>query len=75
MFSPDADTSPYHPPSATAETPKSLRKVDYAQTRLKEQEHDVGDKSLSAPPSPTRSRVDAAIAGTSMFSQMLTQMS
>jgi protein DGCR14 len=68
MFTPDADVSPYHPPHAAAEAPKSLKKVDYAQTRLKEQEHDVGDKPLSAPPSPTRSRVEAAIAGTSMSS-------
>jgi hypothetical protein len=68
MFTPDADVSPYHPPAATAENPKSLKKVDYGHTRLKTQEHDVGDKPLSAPPSPTRSRVDAAIAGTSMSS-------
>jgi protein DGCR14 len=65
MFTPDADVSPYHPP-ATDENSKNLKKVDYAKTRLKEQEHDVGDKPLSAPPSPTRSRVDAAIAGNSM---------
>jgi protein DGCR14 len=66
MFTPDADASPYHPPASAAENPKSLKTVDYAQTRLKEQEHDVGDKPLSGPPSPTRSRVDAAIAGNSM---------
>lgn len=69
MFSPDADVSPYHPLPPTAESSKSVKKVDYVRTRLKEQEHDVGDKPLSAPPSPTRSRVDAAIAGTSMCSR------
>jgi len=66
MFTPDADVSPYHPPTTNAENSKNLKKVDYAKTRLKEQEHDVSDKPLSAPPSPTRSRVDAAIAGSSM---------
>lgn len=71
MFTPDADVSPYHPPAATAESSTSLKKVDYAQTRLKEQEHDVRDKPLSAPPSPTRSRVDAAIAGNSRSSNVL----
>jgi protein DGCR14 len=69
MFSPGADVSPYHPPAATGDIPKSLKKVDYAHTRLKEQEHDAGDKPLSEPPSPTRSRVDAAIAGTGVSFQ------
>ncbi|KAI0830651.1 nuclear protein DGCR14 [Trametes gibbosa] len=65
MFLPDADVSPYHPPVSTAaETPKGPPKViKHTNTRLPEQD-DKLDHSISAPPSPTRSRIDAAIAGT-----------
>ncbi|CAA7266553.1 unnamed protein product [Cyclocybe aegerita] len=64
MFAPDADVSPYNPPSKPAEG-KGQKAVNYASTRLQEDEHRAGDaKSVSAPPSPTRSRIDAAITGT-----------
>ena len=63
MFPPDADVSPYDPPPATTDRAKNLKKVEYTSTRLSEQEHSVIDKPLSAPPSPTRSYVDAAITG------------
>ncbi|EIW64427.1 uncharacterized protein TRAVEDRAFT_33212 [Trametes versicolor FP-101664 SS1] len=65
MFSPDADVSPYHPPAAsTVEAAKGPPKaIKHTNTRLPEQD-DKPDQSISAPPSPTRSRIDAAIAGT-----------
>lgn len=65
MFPPDADQSPYHPElvQATA-NPKAVPKViKYTSTRLPEQD-DAHDHFPSEPPSPTRSRIDAAIAGT-----------
>lgn len=66
MFAPDADISPYDPPPEAADDDDSVPKiVNYASTRLIELEHNVGDsRASSAPPSPTRSRVDAAIIGT-----------
>jgi protein DGCR14 len=65
MFAPDADISPYDPPLETAEDDSVPKIVNYANTRLIELEHNVGDsRASSAPPSPTRSRVDAAITGT-----------
>ncbi|KAJ3496694.1 hypothetical protein NLJ89_g10449 [Agrocybe chaxingu] len=64
MFAPDADVSPYNPPPKPAER-KDQMAVNYASTRLQEDEHRASDaKSVSAPPSPTRSRIDAAITGT-----------
>ncbi|KAI8980673.1 nuclear protein DGCR14 [Trametes punicea] len=66
MFPPDADVSPYHPPPTTKAVedakgpPKAIKHLN---TRLPEQD-DKPDHSLSVPPSPTRSRIDAAIAGT-----------
>ena len=63
MFTPDADVSPHDPPPATTDRAKNLKKVEYTSTRLSEQEHSVIDKPLSAPPSPTRSHVNAAITG------------
>jgi len=63
MFTPDADVSPYDPPLATTDRPENLKKVEYTSTRLSEQEHNVNDKHPSAPPSPTRSHVNAAITG------------
>ncbi|TCD69981.1 hypothetical protein EIP91_005570 [Steccherinum ochraceum] len=64
MFPPDANESPYHSqPSATTSDPKAVPKViKYGNTRLPEQ--DDSEQSPSEPPSPTRSRIDAAIAGT-----------
>ncbi|KAF5312643.1 hypothetical protein D9619_003170 [Psilocybe cf. subviscida] len=68
MFSPDADVSPYHPPRKVAdqEVDPNPKAVNYGSTRLLEYEHKAGDskQSASAPPSPTRSRIDAAITGT-----------
>ncbi|CAL1695377.1 unnamed protein product [Somion occarium] len=65
MFPPDADISPYHPlTSKTTEDLKVAAKIiKYDSTRLPEQDNRPTD-SISAPPSPTRSRIDAAIAGT-----------
>ncbi|KAF8167988.1 nuclear protein DGCR14 [Crassisporium funariophilum] len=66
MFAPDADVSPYDPPHSNRNKDEPVPKVvNYANTRLSEHEHTVGDsRSASAPPSPTRSRIDAAITGT-----------
>ena len=65
MFPPDADVSPYNPAAAKAlEDAKAPPKtIKHGNTRLPEQE-EKPDHSISAPPSPTRSRIDAAIAGT-----------
>ena len=65
MFSPDADVAPYNGSIVgTAEEAKDPPKViKHGNTRLPEQD-DKPDHSVSAPPSPTRSRIDAAIAGT-----------
>ncbi|KAI0931935.1 hypothetical protein AcW2_000704 [Taiwanofungus camphoratus] len=65
MFPPDADESPYHPPPtkmavAMKGEPKTIK---HGNTRLPGQD-DAPSGSMSAPPSPTRSRIDAAIAGT-----------
>jgi len=65
MFPPDADASPYHPPPQTKEAERNPKIVKHANTRLPEQDEDgLGSRSLSQPPSPTRSRIDAAITGT-----------
>ena len=65
MFAPDADISPYDPPLDTSENDSVPKIVNYASTRLIELEHNAGDsRASSAPPSPTRSRVNAAISGT-----------
>lgn len=64
MFAPDADSSPYHRPES-ARVDADLKGVSYTGTRLPEHEHSLGDStSVCAPPSPTRSRIDAAITGT-----------
>jgi protein DGCR14 len=65
MFPPDADVSPYHQPSQK-EPEKHPRVIKYGNTRLPEQEDSAAaSRSTSAPPSPTRSRIDAAIEGVS----------
>ncbi|KAI0694906.1 nuclear protein DGCR14 [Cytidiella melzeri] len=68
MFPPDADVSPYHPKPATMSKdlkPPPPKVIKYGNTRLPEQDDTPSASgSLSAPPSPTRSRIDAAIAGT-----------
>jgi len=65
MFPPDADVSPYRPPTKPKEGETNPKTVKYANTRLADQEHESsGQRPASAPPSPTRSRIDAAITGT-----------
>ncbi|KAI0068391.1 hypothetical protein BV25DRAFT_1818803 [Artomyces pyxidatus] len=67
MFAPGADVSPYDPSSAVASSvakgqPKVIK---HGNTRLSQQDEDASaSRGMSAPPSPTRSRIDAAIAGT-----------
>lgn len=64
MFSPDADMSPYHRTSK-AKASDDLGIITHVNTRLPEQdEGDSQSRAASAPPSPTRSRIDAAITGT-----------
>lgn len=68
MFSPDADVSPYHPapvtlptnPDGTPAPVKEQGRVVHSSTRLPEQ----SEEAPSVPPSPTRSRIGAAISGT-----------
>ncbi|KAG1757450.1 nuclear protein DGCR14 [Suillus lakei] len=65
MFSPDADMSPYHPRTSKAKASDDLGIITHVNTRLPEQdEGDSQSRATSAPPSPTRSRIDAAITGT-----------
>ncbi|KAF5390310.1 hypothetical protein D9757_002814 [Collybiopsis confluens] len=67
MFPPDADSSPYHEkPNVLSPSPNGeQRSILYSSTRLAEQEESTDvNRPLSEPPSPTRSRVNAAIAGT-----------
>ncbi|KAI0800928.1 nuclear protein Es2-domain-containing protein [Fomes fomentarius] len=73
MFPPDADASPYNLlASQAAEDAKAPPKVvKHTNTRLPEQD-DKPDHSISAPPSPTRSRIDAAIQGTPYRPKSLT---
>jgi len=65
MFPPDADITPYETSgSAAANRARGEPKViKHGNTRL-QQEESTDSHSISAPPSPTRSRIDAAIAGT-----------
>ncbi|KAJ4486285.1 nuclear protein DGCR14 [Lentinula aciculospora] len=67
MFPPDADSSPYHSkPKTSATVPSGEEKsIAYGSTRLPEQEESTDiNRPLSEPPSPTRSRIVAAISGT-----------
>ncbi|KAF5336826.1 hypothetical protein D9611_003282 [Ephemerocybe angulata] len=65
MFSPDADVSPYHQTTSQKEPEKHPKVIKYDNTRLPEQDQpSAASRSTSAPPSPTRSRIDAAIEGT-----------
>jgi hypothetical protein len=72
MFLPDADA-----PSHNAHRPAALAKGDpkvikHSNTRLPEQEEGpTAARRLSAPPSPTRSRIDAAIVGEPCASTLL----
>ncbi|KAF8323024.1 hypothetical protein DL93DRAFT_2049713 [Clavulina sp. PMI_390] len=66
MFSPDANESPYHPPpppvnpDGTPVVAKERGAISHSATRLPEQSEEVP----SIPPSPTHSRIAAAISGT-----------
>lgn len=65
MFSPDADMTPYHRRTSKAKASDDLGIITHVNTRLPEQdEGDSQSRAASAPPSPTRSRIDAAITGT-----------
>lgn len=66
MFPPDADVSPYDPSTSTVSVKIDVvpRVVKHDNTRLPEQNNEGKPQSLSAPPSPTHSRIDAAIEGT-----------
>ncbi|THH20837.1 hypothetical protein EW146_g593 [Bondarzewia mesenterica] len=68
MFSPDADVSPYDPSTSLVRSnaEPDPRVIKHSNTRLLEQEEgsSTASRGLSVPLSPTRSRIDAAIAGT-----------
>lgn len=66
MFPPDADVSPYDPSTSTVSVKTDVvpREVKHDNTRLPEQDVTGKTQSLSTPPSPTQSRIDAAIEGT-----------
>ncbi|KAG8989548.1 hypothetical protein FRB93_003612 [Tulasnella sp. JGI-2019a] len=70
MFPPDADESPYHRPpvTLTAAEKEDARHaaplIVHANTRLPEQSEELDGSHTPQPPSPTRSRVAAAISGT-----------
>ncbi|KAF9460775.1 nuclear protein DGCR14 [Collybia nuda] len=66
MFPPDADESPYHPTlSYNIKDGGDPKSIQYGSTRLSEQDHSSSSfHGDTAPPSPTRSRINAAITGT-----------
>ncbi|KAF9512356.1 hypothetical protein BS47DRAFT_1376983 [Hydnum rufescens UP504] len=72
MFAPDADVSPYHsqadPTSNATPTTGDPKVVKHANTRLPTQSE--SDAASSVPPSPTRSRIGAAISGTPYHSRV-----
>lgn len=67
MFPPGADVSPYDPPapvSPNVPTRGDPKAIKYGNTRLPEQNESTSGPTPSEPPSPSRSRIEAAIAGT-----------
>lgn len=64
MFPPDADVSPYASSGVVNTENVEAKVINYGNTRLPEQNETSTGPALSEPPSPTRSRIDAAIAGT-----------
>ncbi|KAG8864035.1 hypothetical protein FRB96_006908 [Tulasnella sp. 330] len=70
MFPPDADESPYHrPPTVLTTVEKDDARhaapmIVHANTRLPEQSEGLDGSHTPQPPSPSRSRVAAAISGT-----------
>lgn len=72
MFSPDADSSPYHVTTPTTTANSTLdegirqpKSITHAATRLPSPppHNSSSGPPVVVPPSPTRSRIDAAIAG------------
>jgi len=61
MFAPDANVSPHIGKNASGAPPEP-GSIKHGNTRLPEQEESMSS-GRSEPPSPTRSRIDAAIAG------------
>lgn len=65
MFPPDADVSAYYgSASSSANAQSDVRVVKHTNTRLEEQDATDRPNNLSAPSSPTHSRIEAAISGT-----------
>ncbi|KAI6153488.1 nuclear protein DGCR14 [Pisolithus tinctorius] len=65
MFPPDADVTTYdRPASSSANAQPDAKVIKHANTRLEEQDATDQPKNLSAPSSPTYSRIEAAISGT-----------
>ncbi|TFK76988.1 hypothetical protein BDN72DRAFT_830162 [Pluteus cervinus] len=64
MFAPDADVAPYDSTRTASLKPTAPKVIKYANTRLPEQDEAPASRSMSVPPSPTRSRIEAAITGT-----------
>ncbi|PVF96548.1 hypothetical protein CPB86DRAFT_827158 [Serendipita vermifera] len=68
MFAPDADESPYHPPTnpsipkPVTEGIREPKSITYSATRLPSPPPESSPEQM-VPPSPTRSRIDAAISG------------
>ncbi|CAG8714613.1 14133_t:CDS:2, partial [Acaulospora colombiana] len=68
MFAPDADESPYHPPAnpsipkAVTEGIREPKSITHSATRLPSPPPETSPEQI-VPPSPTRSRIDAAISG------------
>jgi protein DGCR14 len=60
MFAPDADVSPYVS-TKSSKLPADPKSIKHGNTRLPGQDD---QKDVNEPPSPTRSHIDAAIAGT-----------
>jgi protein DGCR14 len=61
MFVPDADVSP-HIRKKVSGVPPDPRSIKHGNTRLPEQD-ETTSSSRSEPPSPTQSRINAAIVG------------
>ena len=64
MFTPDADVLPYNI-DASNDTESTKKVINRNNTRLPEQRNELSNTGgASEPPSPTRSRVEAAITNT-----------
>jgi protein DGCR14 len=61
MFSPDVDESPYQP---SLDVKGDKKTIEHLNTRLSQTDSSSTPQSHSSPPSPTRSRIEAAITGT-----------